>query len=108
MSKTITLVPLALQPGKSLDIRDGAGTAISVRSGIVWITQTDDKRDIFLRAGETFTVSRAGLTLVAAIGGPAAITLLPAQEQAFDVVPPQRAALDMDVPRWQQLGARYY
>lgn len=108
MSKTISLVPLALQPGKSLDIRDGAGTVVSVRSGTVWVTQTDDKRDIFLKAGDTFTVSREGLTLVAALGGPAAITLIPTQEQVFDVVPPQKAALDMEVPRWRQLGARYY
>lgn len=108
MSKTITLVPLALQPGKSLDIRDGAGTTVSVRSGIVWITQTDDKRDIFLKAGDSFTVSRGGLTLVAAIGGPAAITLLPAQAQDFDVVSPARAIATSDVEPWRQLGARYY
>lgn len=108
MSKTINLVPLALQPGKSLDIRDGAGTVVSVRSGIVWVTQADDKRDIFLKAGETFTVSKPGLTLVAALGGPAAITLLPVQEQAFHVVSPAKAASDMAVPPWRQLGARYY
>jgi non-ribosomal peptide synthetase component E (peptide arylation enzyme) len=108
MSKTITLVPVALQPGKSLDIRDGVGTVVSVRSGTVWITQADDRRDVFLKAGDTFTVSRPGLTLVAALGGPAAITMLPSQEQAFDLVSPAKAASSMEVPPWRQLGARYY
>ena len=38
----------------------------------------------------------------------AAITLLPVQEQAFHVVSPAKAASDMAVPPWRQLGARYY
>jgi hypothetical protein len=107
MSKTLSLVPVALQPGRSLDIRDGKGTVIAARSGTVWITQAGDKRDIFLMPGETFTVDRNGLTLVGAIGAPAAITLLPVQDHGFDVVTARAAVADMETEPWRRL-ARYY
>lgn len=108
MSKTISLVPVALHPSRSLDIRDGKGTVIMARSGKVWITQADDTRDHFLKPGQSFTVDRNGLTLVLAMGGPASITILPAQEHAFNIVTPDLAALDMEVAPWRRLGARYY
>lgn len=109
MSKTLTLVPLALHPSRSLDIRDGKGTVIAARSGNVWITQAGDRRDIFLQRGQSFTVDRNGLTLVAAMGGPASITILPAQEHAFDVVASAEGLRDLEPAPWQQrLGARYY
>ena len=108
MSKSISLVPVALHPSRSLDLRDGKGTVITVRSGTVWITQADDRRDRFLKPGQSFTVERNGLTLVAAMGAPATVTILPAQEYAFNVVPTDQAARDMEVAPWRRLGARYY
>lgn len=108
MSKTITLVPVALHPSRSLDLRDGKGTVISVRSGTVWITQADDTRDIFLKPGQSFTVDRGGLTLVSAMGGPASITILPAQAHAFNVVDAGSAVRDMQIAPWRRLGVPYY
>ena len=56
----------ALTAGSVLRVSDGQGRAIVVFEGQVWITQQDDRRDIVLAAGESFSVDRPGLTLVQA------------------------------------------
>ena len=108
MSKMISLVPLALHPSRSLDIRDGKGTVIAVTKGVVWITQAGDKRDIFLRQGQSFTVDRNGLTLIAAFGEPASITVLPVQPQGFDVVASPPVSVDIEMGPWRHRVAQYY
>jgi len=46
---------------------DGArGTTLRVTSGGLWITLENDKRDIVLTAGNSYTIDRGGLTLVEA------------------------------------------
>lgn len=45
-------------------IRDGQGTRIVCRAGSLWITQECDVKDAVLTAGESFTVSHPGLTLI--------------------------------------------
>jgi hypothetical protein len=46
---------------------DGArGTTLRVTSGGLWITLENDKRDIVLTAGDSYTIDRGGLTLVEA------------------------------------------
>ena len=61
------ITPVALARNSMLRIRDGRGTTIAVQAGGVWITQSKDQRDYFVGAGQSFTVDRNGLTLIAAI-----------------------------------------
>jgi Protein of unknown function (DUF2917) len=49
--------------------------AVSCVVGVVWITQSDDTRDVIVNAGESFVLDRPGLALVAAPIGPATITV---------------------------------
>jgi hypothetical protein len=79
-----------LTAGSILRLRDGQGMAVVVFEGLVWITQSGDRRDIVLAAGESFSVDRPGLTLVQAFrdsklmvveGGPQAAPW-PAQSSA--------------------------
>ena len=57
-----------LATGKLLHLRDAAGLTVEASHGIVWITLTDDERDVILEAGQSFTIDRPGLTLVSAMG----------------------------------------
>jgi hypothetical protein len=56
-----------LPGGRVLRIDDGAGRGIAVFDGMVWITQTGDERDVFLRRGETFHFDRGGIAIVEAL-----------------------------------------
>jgi hypothetical protein len=56
-----------LPGGRVLRIDDGAGRGIAVFDGMVWITQTGDERDVFLRGGESFHFDRGGIALVEAL-----------------------------------------
>lgn len=56
-----------LRRGATLRIRDGEGHRIAVLSGLVWITQEGDPRDVFIASGQTFTIDRPGLILVDAM-----------------------------------------
>jgi hypothetical protein len=58
-----------------LDINDGRGLAVACLEGTVWITQSDDSRDIVIDAGQTFVLDKPGLALVAAPMGPATIAV---------------------------------
>ncbi len=48
-------------------IRDGQGTRVVCRAGSLWITQECDVKDAVITAGESFTLSYPGLTLVSAL-----------------------------------------
>lgn len=56
-----------LDEGALLRIHDGQGKAIAVFSGLVWITQDNDTRDVILGDGESFTFDRPGLAIVQAL-----------------------------------------
>jgi hypothetical protein len=58
-----------------LDIKDGEGLAVACIEGTVWITQSDDPRDIVIRAGQSFLLDKQGLALVAAPAGRATIVV---------------------------------
>jgi hypothetical protein len=45
-------------------IEDGAGTLIECLSGVLWITQNGDHRDITLERGQRFWLDRDGLAVV--------------------------------------------
>jgi ferric-dicitrate binding protein FerR (iron transport regulator) len=51
---------------QGLALRDAGGSTVTCESGSVWLTMEGDSRDIVLAPGESFTVDRAGLTLLAA------------------------------------------
>jgi len=48
-------------------IRDGQGTHVVCRAGSLWITQECEVKDAVITAGESFTLSHPGLTLVTAL-----------------------------------------
>jgi hypothetical protein len=60
---------IRLATGRTLRLRGAAGWAVTCCAGTVWITQEGDPRDIFLQAGESFTLDRTGLALVHALKG---------------------------------------
>jgi hypothetical protein len=66
---------VALKAHGLFDIRDGEGLTVSCTNGVVWITQSEDSRDIIVEAGQSFVLDRPGLALVAAPVGPATVSV---------------------------------
>ena len=73
-----------LSKGQTLSLPDAAGVRIASQSGIVWITQDGDPRDIVLTPGESVVLERSTPTIVQAFE-PALITIA-------DPVPVRRPA----------------
>jgi hypothetical protein len=57
---------LRLARGQTLKLRDGVGSTICAREGIVWITEENSRQDVVLEPGACFRIDRPGLTLVQA------------------------------------------
>ena len=57
---------IELAKGRYLRVREGAGSTLTARGGLVWITEQDNPRDVVLRPGQSFTLGRRGLALVEA------------------------------------------
>jgi hypothetical protein len=83
---------LLLGKGSLLRIADGRDLVLYVRSGAVWVTQEKDPRDRYLHAGDWFTVSSAGLTLVSALRAGALALASPHHEGAADRIDVLRAS----------------
>lgn len=66
--------PMALTPGRPLRLTWARGRRISCERGCVWITAPGVTSDIFLHAGEQWTIPANGLILVEAEGN-AVVTL---------------------------------
>ena len=64
MQIEITRSTLSLARDGLVAIRDGQGIRVVCRAGSLWITQECDAKDAVITAGESFTVSHPGLTLV--------------------------------------------
>jgi Protein of unknown function (DUF2917) len=64
-----------LNTGELLDIDDGEGFTVECLEGALWITQSNDPRDIVLRAGQSFVLDKPGLALVCAAAGPATVAV---------------------------------
>jgi len=60
-----------------LRIRNGRGQSVMVLEGLVWITQDGDPRDIFLEAGQSFTLDCPQMTLVQALKETRLLVLAP-------------------------------
>ena len=78
--------PVGLKTGELLDITDGEGFTVECLDGAVWITQSNDARDIVLNAGESFVLDKPGLALVCAAAGPATVAV----EVSLPLLPPYR------------------
>lgn len=63
----LTRANLCLQAGYGLSLTDAAGVELSTRTGKVWLTMENDRRDLNLQAGDVYTIERDGLTLVSAL-----------------------------------------
>jgi hypothetical protein len=55
-----------LAQGELVKLDGARGTTLRVTRGALWLTFEGDARDVVLRAGDTFTIDRAGLTLIEA------------------------------------------
>jgi hypothetical protein len=67
--------PLRLNTGELLDVNDGQGFRVECLEGSVWITQSNDPRDIVIAAGQSFVLDKPGLALVCAAAGPAVVAV---------------------------------
>lgn len=83
---------LLLGKGSLLRIADGRDMVLYVRSGVVWVTQEKDPRDRYLHAGDWFTVSSAGLTLVSALRASALALASPHEQAAAERIDVARAS----------------
>lgn len=97
MNIDISSSTITLAPGSLVSMRDGAGTRILCRTGILWVTQEGEIKDTVVRAGEVLTIRRPGRTVISALE--AASLALCAAGVAVDSVQPQR-------PRGPRLDAQ--
>lgn len=65
---------LTMDRWQTMELVDAAGTVAAVKSGSLWITMENDRRDIVLNPGDSFIVDRNGRTLLHA-EAPAAFAL---------------------------------
>jgi Protein of unknown function (DUF2917) len=78
-----------LGTGKLIGIDHGEGSRVNCVEGALWITQSNDPRDIVINGGESFVLDRPGLALVCAAAGPAVVAVdVPRYEPP--VLPPYR------------------
>lgn len=66
---------LLLQPNRPLRLDAARHAQLRVESGIVWITASGAAGDLFLAAGASYRVPRAGMVLVEALRGKASVCL---------------------------------
>jgi hypothetical protein len=57
-----------LEPGKTFAVPTAAGARVRVVDGKVWATTTSSPDDVWLGAGEEYTVRSRGLTVIESIG----------------------------------------
>lgn len=100
MQTTWTNALHSLQQGESLRIRGGVGETVIVFGGQVWLTQDGDLRDIFLGAGESFTLDVAAPALLHAVKSAQVMLAGPATAAAR----PRRALRLMDRARAMLAG----
>ncbi|MBT9522279.1 MAG: DUF2917 domain-containing protein [Dechloromonas sp.] len=59
---------ICLQPGHPVRLNDAAGTRVRCLRGTIWITVANEPDDVFLGSGQSYLISRNGLSLVERIG----------------------------------------
>ena len=68
---------LCLSPGELLTLTPTQHTRLHLKSGALWVTQTGDDRDHFLRAGQIMQLAPGRLTVFQAEQGGAQASLAP-------------------------------
>jgi len=63
-----------LGPNQTLRLRDSAGSTVCAMEGSVWITEENQPRDVVLGPGGCYRLRHAGLAIVNALGGAAAVS----------------------------------
>ena len=77
MKQVLDIRPIRLAARSIERVAGAKGQQITCLSGVVWLTQANDPRDIVLSRGQSFIVDRKGLTVVYALKD-AAIAVGPA------------------------------
>jgi hypothetical protein len=75
MSMRFVIRPLCLATGQLIQVSDGEGLAVKCLEGSLWITQSNDTRDVALTAGQAFVLDKPGLALICAAAGPATLAI---------------------------------
>ena len=75
MNQRLPRKPVYLAARELLDIHDGQGFAVTCLEGVLWVTQSNDPRDVVIKTGQSFVLDRPGLALVCAPIGPAAVVI---------------------------------
>ncbi len=68
---------ISLRKGEIHRLRHGLGQRIEALNGCLWVTIDNDLRDIFVAAGEGFTIDRDGDTLISAMADSSVVLLAP-------------------------------
>ena len=66
MNIELASAALRLARGQTLKVRDGAGSTICAREGVVWITEENSRSDVLLEAGQCFRLQKRGVAIVQA------------------------------------------
>ena len=99
-----TAAMIALERETSLRVEPGTHVEIACVSGVLWVTQQGDLRDLFLGPGESLVLLPRGRTLVTA--------LEPSLVRVVDAVARPRAKhawgarVERRLALWRWLGAR--
>ena len=73
---------LELAPGQSLIVSNGPGITVKCMRGRLWLTQHNDRRDVVLGRGETFTLDRDGDAVLSAEEASALVLVRPPSRHA--------------------------
>ena len=75
MNHRLGSLPIRLRTREVLDINDGQGLTVTCLDGALWVTQADDPKDVVLEAGQSFVLTKPGLTLVSAPSDPSTVLI---------------------------------
>jgi hypothetical protein len=81
MDTTCVTPVTELRRGALMRLEGGAGRAVAVFDGHLWITQSGDSRDVFLRRGERFSFGGSGTIVLEALSD-ARVTVFPTDRAA--------------------------
>lgn len=67
MNIELDVSTLSLPRDGLIALRDAQGTRVICETGVLWITEDHEQGDVLLEPGQSFTISRPGLTLIMAL-----------------------------------------
>jgi hypothetical protein len=67
MNLELESAALRLAKGQVLRVRDGAGSTVCAREGVLWVTEENSASDVLLAAGQCFRLRKPGLAVVQAV-----------------------------------------